>query len=91
MANTKPVTIDGKTGKPVTPHPVRTAPIKLNNLRSIRDELARLYRLARAGKIETQDATRLAYLLSELRQMTIAIEIEDRLVKLEEGRDDEKH
>ena len=83
-------TIDGKTGKPETaPRLVRVPPIKLNGLRSIRDEMGRIYREARSGKIETQDATRLMFMLDKLREMAMAIEIEERLTRLEAKEDDD--
>jgi hypothetical protein len=78
------VTIDGQTGNPGTPpRLVRVSPVKLDGMRSIRDEMGRVYREARSGKIETQDATRLVFMLDKLREMTVAIEIEERLTKLE--------
>ncbi|HMW17743.1 MAG TPA: hypothetical protein PK981_04015 [Accumulibacter sp.] len=83
------VTIDGKTGKPETPpRLVRVRPVKLDGMRSIRDEMARVYREARSGKIETQDATRLVFMLDKLREMTVAIEFEERITKLEVQEDE---
>lgn len=61
----------------------RVSPIKLSTLGEIRTELGKLYREARAGRLDTQDATRLAYLLSQLREMHLAMEIEARLFELE--------
>lgn len=84
MANRPPATIDGESGKAVMTVP-RTPPLKLDNLRSIRDELGRVYRQARSGKLNTQDGTRLVYMLDKLRDLVIAIELEERLTALEEG------
>lgn len=61
----------------------RLAPIKLDTFRHIRDELGRLYREARQGRIATSDATRLAYLLSEIRKVVADEDIERRLSALE--------
>lgn len=83
--NRSPATIDGATGKPEKAPPQRTPPIKLDNLRNIRDELGRVYREARAGKIGSQDATRFAFVLGQLRDLVISMDIEQRLLALEEG------
>ncbi len=79
--NRHPLTIDGETGKPETLPRVRR--VKLDSLRTIRDEMARVYREARSGIIEPGDATRLVFVLDKLREMTLAIEIEERLTRLE--------
>jgi hypothetical protein len=55
----------------------------LDTLRSIRDELGRLYRESRCGKLPTQDASRLAFLLVQLKEMYLAVEIEERVSQLE--------
>lgn len=84
MRNRQAVTIDGETGKPETAPRQRTPPLKLDTLRSIRDELGRVYREARTAKLATQDATRLAYLLGQLRETVVLIDLESRLAALEE-------
>lgn len=92
--NRHPVTVDGETGKPDAPPRQRTAPIKLDTLRNIRDELGRLYREARAGKLAAQDATRLAYLLGQLRETVVLMDLEGRLAAIEErsnGNGDTRH
>lgn len=68
--------------------PVRTPPIKLDTLRHLRDELGRVYREARIGKIPTQDATRLAFVLGQLREMVLAMELERRVEILEGNRNE---
>lgn len=83
MANRPLATIDSKSGKAVMTIP-RTPPLKLDSLRSIRDELGRVYRQARVGKLDTQDGTRLVYMLDKLRDLVIVIELEERLTALEE-------
>lgn len=82
MGNRQPLTVDSKTGNVVLT-PTRTPPIKLDSLRHLRDEMGRVYREARAGKIDTQGATRLIYMLGELRKLYEAIELEDRIEALE--------
>jgi hypothetical protein len=71
-------TVGGKT----TP---RTKPIKLATLAQIADELGRLYREARVGKVKTQDATRLAYILTQLRTVLVDSDLEIRLKAIEEA------
>ncbi|MBK9326069.1 MAG: hypothetical protein IPN00_06990 [Hydrogenophilales bacterium] len=63
--------------------PTRTPPIKLDSLRHLRDEMGRVYREAWAGKIDTQDATRLVFVLGELRKLYEVIELEQRIDALE--------
>ncbi|SKA72450.1 hypothetical protein SAMN02745130_01078 [Thiothrix eikelboomii] len=65
--------------------PANTPPPKINlqNAAAIRRELAAVYRDARAGKIETQDATRLGYLLNLLGQALEREVLENRLEALE--------
>jgi hypothetical protein len=60
-----------------------TPKINLQNAAAIRRELAAVYRDARAGKIETQDATRLGYLLNLLGQAYEREVLENRLDALE--------
>lgn len=45
--------------------------------------MARVYRDARAGRIETQDASRLTYMLGELVKVQTVIDLEARLNRLE--------
>lgn len=54
-----PATIDGATLQ-VLPTPRR---IDLANLEQVRQEMARVYRDMRHGSIESQDGTRLVYVL----------------------------
>jgi len=81
--NRQAATIDGGTGKIVLT-PTRTPPIKLDTLRSIRDEMGRVYREARAGKMDTQDLTRFCFALDKLRDVLVALEIETRIEALEQ-------
>ena len=84
MPNRLPATILNGTGKAEsTPRLVRLVPIKLDTFRNIRDELGRLYREARQGRIATTDATRLAYLLGEIRKAIADEDLERRLSVLE--------
>ncbi len=57
--------------------------IDLRNAQAIQRELAQVYRDARSGKIPTQEATRLAYLLELLRKAYLTSELERRQELLE--------
>ena len=62
------------------PSPLRVA---LTKTSEVRDELARVYRAARSGKIETSEATRLTYILVSLSKIIESSDIESRLDALE--------
>ncbi|GAB4140311.1 MAG: hypothetical protein Tsb0016_07420 [Sphingomonadales bacterium] len=64
-------------------HPRRLPTMSLASLKDVRSEMAHVYRLARAGEIKTQDATRLAYVLRQVADIIAHAEIEDRLNALE--------
>jgi hypothetical protein len=72
--------IEGKK-QPLDPLP-HVGP--LTNVRHVRAELARVYRDARTGEIDTRDASRLAFILTALYRVIEGSEIERRLEKLEE-------
>jgi hypothetical protein len=76
---TEPQTIDGETGKP-DPAPRR---IDLSSLRDVRLELAVLYRQIDAGKLDSQDGSRRAYILRQIHDVIVTAEIERRLDELE--------
>lgn len=83
IANTPrvPETIDGTTLKLVRT-PQRRKP-QLTSLEGVRCELARLYREAEAGKRDTQEASRLTYILTQIGKVLELTEIERRLIRLE--------
>ncbi|GEM_PF-1200316 len=64
-------------------HPTPRRKIALHTASGIRRELARLYRDARSGLVQTSDATRLGYLLDLLRKCLETSELERRLQTLE--------
>ena len=77
-----PITIDAEVIER-DPAPLRKPKIDLRDLQAVRREMAGVYRDMRAGKIETQDGTRLAYVLGELVKLHAVIELEGRLNQLE--------
>jgi hypothetical protein len=74
-----PVTIDA-TGGACTPTPSK---IRLNELEDVRREMARVYREARGGIIDSSEAGRFAYILTGIGKLIEATVIEKRLEQLE--------
>jgi hypothetical protein len=72
-------------------HPAPLPPpqkrVRLGTIREIRGELAKVYREARSGKIDTATATRLAYLLDLMSRMIERSELEERVAVLESKSD----
>ena len=60
--------------------------LNLHDLEAVRREMARVYRDMRGGVIDTQDGTRLVYVLGEMRKLFEIIELERRIQTLEEKR-----
>lgn len=74
-----PATIDGES-MALLPTPPR---IDLKSIDDIRLEMARVYREMRSKTIETQDGTRLVYVLAAMGKLIELHEIEKRLSALE--------
>ena len=72
-----------KGGQVIVVHPTPSK-IDLRNSYAIRRELASVYRDARCGTIETTEATKLAYILDQLRKIYETEVLEARLIALEE-------
>jgi hypothetical protein len=71
-----------KTAPPPPPAPSRRVG-RLDHVRGVVKELGRVYRDARQGKLASNDATRLAYVLSTIRQAIETGELAARLDALE--------
>jgi len=56
---------------------------RLHDLKSVRQELGHLYRQAKLGDIDVQDASRLANILQILARIIQGTDIEERLAALE--------
>jgi len=74
-----PKVIDGETGSLVPPIGRIT---RLKNVKSVRAELARIYRSARTGLIPPEVATKLAYVLRELRDTIEVADLEEQVADL---------
>lgn len=61
-----------------------TPRLNLHNLEAIRREMTKVYRDMRTNVIDTQDGTRLVYVLGEVRKMFEVIDLERRINQLEE-------
>jgi hypothetical protein len=62
------------------------SPARLGSLRGVRKEMARLYQLAASGEIEAGKATRLVYILREIRcalESEALNRLEERLAELQ--------
>ena len=68
-----------------TPRPARRKAFRarLETVRDVQGQLARLYREARSGAIDVQDASRLANVLAILGRMIGDTELESRIAALE--------
>ncbi len=62
---------------------IPTPQIKLATLEDCRREMARVYRDARADRIDSQDASRFVYILSQIGKLIELSDIEKRLLFLE--------
>lgn len=63
--------------------PLPTPQIKLATIEDCRREMARVYRDARTTRIDSQDASRLVYILSQIGKLIELSDIEKRLELLE--------
>ena len=82
---TAPVAADNPPPRPVVtllPSPRRRGPV-LESLTDVRREMARVYRNMRHGRIDTQDATRMTYVLSQIAKIIQTAELEARVAAVE--------
>lgn len=76
----------GDAAPVVAPHPPAKLPsprLKLETVRDVRRELARIYREARRGELKPETATKLAFLLDLTARMIERNELEARIEALE--------
>jgi hypothetical protein len=78
------LTLDAATGQPVpTPPAISSKAINLHNLEAIKREMGKVYRDMRQGRIESQDGTRLVYVLGQMAKVHEIAVLEKRLAQLE--------
>lgn len=68
---------------PAEPPLVQRKPVKLATVRDCRRELAKVYNDARTGLVETQDASRLAFILGTITKTLELETFEQRIAQLE--------
>jgi len=66
--------------------PRRRGPV-LETLTDVRREMARVYRGMRHGRIDSQDATRMTYVLTQIAKIIQTAELEARIERLEAAAD----
>ena len=72
-------------GNELAPFPLPPRVGRLDSLRNVRRELARLYTDARQGRIQTGDASRLAFILATLAKLIEQDDVEQRVALLEDA------
>lgn len=80
-----PVPVDNSQSPRVlalVPTPRRRGPV-LESLTDVRREMATVYRHMRHGRIDTQDATRMTYVLSQIAKIIQTAELEARVEAVE--------
>ena len=82
MPPKQPCEIDGVTGK-VLKHPPKRKRAKLDTLQEVRLEMAKVYREARSGLIDNQDATKQVWMLQAIGKVIVDYDIEKRIEALE--------
>jgi hypothetical protein len=72
--------------KLITANPARSR-LRLGSIREVRRELQKVYGDAKAGRISTQDGSRLVFMLQSLAGMIRDSDLEERIKKLEQRHD----
>ena len=85
MSNKYPVEIDGATGEVETLPPQKGTRYraKLDTMQDVRREMAKVYREARSGLVDVQDATKLTWCLQAVGKVIESSDIEKRIEALE--------
>lgn len=85
MTNRDPVIIDAATGEIETLPPTKGQRYrcKLDTLADIKREVGKVYREARSGMVEVQDATKLTWILQALSKIVESGDLERRVEQLE--------
>lgn len=73
-------------GELIPANPVRGR-LRLGSIREVRRELQKVYESAKNGRMSTQDAGRLTYILQALANMVKDSDLEERIKKLEQRHD----
>jgi hypothetical protein len=73
-------------GQLIPANPARSR-LRLGSIREVRRELQKVYEDAKAGRISTQDGSRLVFMLQSLAGMIRDSDLEERIKKLEQRHD----
>lgn len=86
MSKREPVEIDGITGEVDTLPPQKgwRYRCKLDSLPDVKREMSKVYREARSGVIDIQDASRLVYMLQTIGKVVETSDLEQRVEHLED-------
>lgn len=68
----------------LVPTPSVTRSISLRNIDEVKHQMQKVFRDMRAGRIDTQDGTRLVYVLTQIAKLHESADLARRLDKLEE-------
>jgi hypothetical protein len=85
LSNKRPVIIDSITGdvEPLPPTKGRRYRCKLDTLADVKQEMAAVYKQARSGIVEVQDATKFVWMLQAVGKVIETSDLEKRLEILE--------
>ncbi len=85
MSNDYPVEIDGATGEveALPPQKGQRYRAKLDTLADVKREMAKVYREARSGLVDVQDATKLTWCLQAVGKVIEGSDLEKRIEALE--------
>lgn len=84
MSAQQPVEIDGLTGEVIDyPPSHKRYRAKLDTLQDVKREMGKLYREARSGLIDSQDATKQVWILQAIGKVIVDAELEKRIELLE--------
>lgn len=85
MSNEYPVEIDGITGEVDTLPPQKSQRYrcKLDSMTDVKREMAKVYREARSGMVDVQDATKLTWCLQAVGKVIEGSDLEKRIEALE--------
>ena len=85
MANKYPVEIDGLTGEvdSLPPQKNMRYRAKLDTMQDVKREMAKVYREARGGVVDVQDATKLTWCLQAVAKVIEGSDLEKRIEILE--------
>lgn len=85
MSNTEPVIIDSESGliETLPPEKGQRYRVKLDTAERVRAEMAKIYREARSGKLDTSEMNKFIWALDRIGNMIKTTDLEKRIEQLE--------